>query len=189
VRKSAGQSTHLRPDDYQRLGHEAGYEQMPRLAPYHSGPYSVAWILQDPGSPHTSGSGAQKSGEIGVYNRDETARFCMRALTEAGFNIAECLPLNALPGYGLKPTVAELKRGALFNEGILRLAGVRVVILAGGPAQRVPPMGDWTIIRAPHPSAQNRNLRPEAGPAFLRAFKDAAALAGCISIKETDNER
>lgn len=157
-------------EQYFELGKSWGYN-MPRIAPYHSGPFRFALILQDPGSSHLSGAGSQTTGEIGVYNPDPTACFVRETITAAGFDIAEMLPLNALPGYDLRATVAELRKGAAFNAHFLRLARIPIIVLGGRIAQRIPPVGPWRIVTAPHPSRRNRSIHKSAGPEFEAAIR------------------
>jgi len=72
--------------------------RIPRIAPYHSGPYKLGAILQDPGTIHGAGCNAQITGEIGVRNGDPTADLCGDALRLNGWDEAEYLPMNAIFG-------------------------------------------------------------------------------------------
>ncbi len=114
---------------YHNVGTIRGYH-MPRIAPYHTGPFSLAIMLQDPGGP-LAGSGAQASGEIGVCNDDSTARFSRSELDHFKVPYSDVVLLNALPGYGLRNTVKERQRGAAFNNEAIQRAGIDRLLVAG----------------------------------------------------------
>jgi len=150
---------------YLNAGKSNGYD-MPEIAPYHAGPYEVAILLQDPGGP-LAGSGAQRSGQIGVLNNDNTARYIKGELDYLGLPYEAALLLNALPGYGLRNTQAERKRGAAFNDLAIRRAGVRRLMVAGKSiAWPVAELMDLTGIKVAymhHPSLRGHNSRGPNG--------------------------
>lgn len=146
---------------YHFAGKSYGYE-MPNIAPYHTGPFMLAIMLQDPGGP-LAGSGAQRSGEIGVLNDDSTARYIRSELDFLKIPYDAVLLLNALPGYGLRNTVAERQRGAKFNgEAILR-SGVDRLLVAGKsvawPVASLMDLSEVTTVYTHHPSTRGHNSR------------------------------
>lgn len=109
---------------------------IPRIAPYHCGPYRLGAILQDPGTIHGSGSNAQKTGEIGVLNGDPTATLCRQALEANGIPLSAYLPMNAIPWYDA-PTSRParlLRDGAAHSRRLILEAGVDLVLLLGRQA-------------------------------------------------------
>ncbi|PTW44283.1 hypothetical protein [Rhodovulum kholense] len=114
---------------------------IPRIAPYHSGPYRLGAILQDPGTIHGSGCNAQKTGEIGVLNGDPTANLCRQALEANGIPLSAYLPMNAIPWYDAPASrpARLLKQGAAHNRRLILEAGVDLVLLLGRQA--------WTSAR------------------------------------------
>ena len=107
--------------------------RIPRIAPYHSGPYKLGAILQDPGTIHGAGCNAQITGEIGVRNGDPTADLCREALRVNGWDEAEYLPMNAVPWYDSprNKTNALLREGANYNRKLILKAGIGLVLLMG----------------------------------------------------------
>ena len=165
---------------YVQLGEAEGWS-MPRIARYHTGPFKVSLLLQDPGSSFTAGSGAQRSGEIGVRNNDATARYVANALEQAGFEESEFLPLNALAGYDLRPRVDPIRRTAQINGRILEQSGVRTVIFGGRTAQRSRKylhLSDTVeAIDIPHPSARGRGMATRRGLDADQIIRNAFRLA------------
>ncbi len=144
---------------YRELGADLGLD-VPDIASYHSGPFSTAVVLSDPGGKFTAGSGAQTTQEIGVENPDPTAAFLKNACLEAGLDIHEYLPLNALAGFDLRPNNKNLRLCAKLNSQIIRVSGVRVVILGGALARRSLDFLDIdrsvAVVEMPHPSRRGR---------------------------------
>lgn len=144
---------------YHSAGTAYGYD-MPELAEYHSGPFKLAIMLQDPGGP-LAGSGAQRSGEVGVLNHDSTARFVRSELDSLQLPYNVVLILNALPGYGLRNTVAERNRGAKFNNEVIRRSGVERLLVAGkSVAWPVASLMDLSRVKVSythHPSVRGHN--------------------------------
>lgn len=168
-------------DLYVSLGEAEGWF-MPRIAPYHQGPFRVVLILADPGGEFTAGSGAERSREIGFRNDDPTARFVADAAKRAGLAEAEILPLNALAGYGLKPNDRNLRISAGINSEICALTHARVAILGGKLAKNSRSylsLGpDWNVLEMPHPSARGRGRCTSQGldgsDLVRRTFAEAA---------------
>lgn len=131
--------------------------RFPRIAPYHSGPYRLAGILQDPGTVYGAGCNAVRTGEIGVLNGDPTAELCRIALETNDIPLSDYLPMNAVPWYDAPASrgAAILREGARFNRHLLLEHGVKLVLLMGKQAQRaeryldLPP--DVVIRHLPHP--------------------------------------
>lgn len=146
---------------YQCAGRSYGYD-MPKIAPYHTGPFKLAIMLQDPGGP-LAGSGAQRSGEIGVLNDDSTARYIRSELDFLKIPYDAVLLLNALPGFGLRNTKAERQRGAKFNaEAILRSGADRLLVAGKSvalPVARLMNLNEIKIAYAHHPSTRGHNSR------------------------------
>ena len=109
------------------------HRQIPRIAPYHCGPYKLGAILQDPGTIHGSGCNAQITGEIGVRNGDPTANLCREALRVNGWDEAEYLPMNAVPWFDAPRSKSDalLREGAAYNRKLILAAGVNLVLLMG----------------------------------------------------------
>ena len=165
-------------DDLRKYYYAAGTAQgwnMPRIAPYHCGPYRLAIMLQDPGSPYTAGSGAQVSREIGVRNNDPTAEFIGNALAAVGMPENEVLLLNALPGFGMKPNKGCLTAGAAFNSQIIRRAGVKSLLVCGRLAQRANLLLDLPAVNTVathHPSRRGHNHASPGGRGkWMKALK------------------
>lgn len=129
----------------------------PRIAPYHSGPYLIAAILQDPGTLHGSGCNAQLTGEIGVMNGDPTANLCRQALETHGIPLSAYLPLNAVPWYDAPRHRSDtlLREGAKYNRELITKHNVKLVLLLGKQAWRSERWlnlhDDTEIRRLPHP--------------------------------------
>lgn len=144
---------------YNDYGTSRGY-RMPRIAPYHTGPFSLAIMLQDPGGP-LAGSGAQTSGEIGVCNEDSTARFIRDELEYFKIPFSDVVLLNALPGYGLKNTAWERQRGAAFNNEAIRRAGIDSLLVAGKsvawPVANLMDLTGTKVAFTHHPSVRGHN--------------------------------
>lgn len=129
----------------------------PRIAPYHSGPYIIAAILQDPGTLHGSGCNAQQTGEIGVLNGDPTANLCWQALETHGIPLSAYLPLNAVPWYDAPRHRSDtlLREGAKHNRTLIAKHNVKLVLLLGKQAWRserwLDLPDDIETRRLPHP--------------------------------------
>ena len=132
-------------------------KRIPDIAPYHSGPYKLGAILQDPGTIHGSGCDAQRTGVIVVLNSDPTARLCKEALDVNGIALSEYLPMNAIPWYDAPASRSQalLREGAEYNRNIIQKAGVKLVLLLGKDAWRSEQFlalpSDVKIRRLPHP--------------------------------------
>ena len=130
---------------------------IPRIAPYHRGPYKLAAILQDPGTLHGSGCNAQITGEVGVLNGDPTANLCREALEAHGLPLSSYLPLNAVPWYDAPRHRNDtlLREGAHFNRALILESGVKLVLLLGKQACRserwLDLPNDVETRRLPHP--------------------------------------
>lgn len=111
---------------------------LPRIAPYHCGPYTMAAILQDPGTLYGSGCNAQLTGEVGVLNGDPTANLCREALETHGIPFSAYLPLNAVPWYDAPRhrSAALLREGAQHNRRLIIEHDVKLVLLLGKQAWR-----------------------------------------------------
>ncbi|WP_420862487.1 hypothetical protein [Algirhabdus cladophorae] len=146
-------------DWYYNDGTSRGYH-MPRIAPYHTGPFRLAIMLQDPGGP-LAGSGAQGSGEIGVRNADGTARYIRNELDHFNFRYSDVVLLNALPGYGLRNTVLERQRGAIFNNEAIQRAGIDCLLVAGKsiawPVAHLMNLNSIKTAYTHHPSIRGHN--------------------------------
>ena len=129
----------------------------PLVAHYHSGPYLIAAILQDPGTLHGSKSGAYTTREVGVHNPDPTANLVKQALEANSIPLSAYLPLNAVPWYDAPKhrSSALLREGAAYNRELILGHAVKLVLLLGKDAQRsaeflnLPP--DIEIRKLPHP--------------------------------------
>lgn len=150
--------------------------RFPRIAPYHSGPYSVAAILQDPGSIHGNGCGAVATGEVGVLNDDPTARLCRKALDRNGIPLSAYLPLNAVPWYDSPGSIGRelLEEGAAHNRQLIIGHGVGLVLLCGAIARRSERFlrlpTSITVRHLPHPGNLGLlNFRDESGVRIGRA--------------------
>lgn len=133
------------------------YRTIPTIAKYHSGPFKIGAILQDPGTIFGSGCNAQKTGEIGVHNGDPTANLCKEALERNGIDVSCYLPMNAIPWYDAprNRSNALLKEGALYNRKLILGSGVKFILLLGKDAWRSEPFlelpSEINIRRLPHP--------------------------------------
>ena len=113
---------------------------LPTIASYHSGPYSLAAVLRDPGRVGR-GCGAVTTREIGVLNyqrhpTDQTARNCHAALLHAGLPLSAYLPMNAVPWFDGKADAASLREGAAMNAEAIIEHRIKRVLLMGKEAQR-----------------------------------------------------
>lgn len=154
-------------------GTALGWE-MRRIAAYLTGPFRLAMLLQDPGSPHTAGSGAQATREVGVRNNDPTARFIGNALAAVGIPEHEALLLNALPGFGMKPNKASLRAGAALNSEVMRMAGITSLLVCGRQAQRAIPFLEvpgLTFRATHHPSIRGHNATPNGRERWMHALR------------------
>ncbi|MDG4647922.1 hypothetical protein P6F26_05655 [Roseibacterium sp. SDUM158017] len=161
---------------YAELGERRGWD-MPALAPYHCGPYRVALLLQDPGSPYTAGSGAQVTRMIGVRNPDPTARFLRAALDAIGAGHHQLLVLNSLPAFGMRINQENLRDGAELNSTLLRLSGVTRLVFADAIARKAQKFmtlnPDSMIWHVPHPSRRGLNSIPNGRDVFREAIREA----------------
>lgn len=131
--------------------------QYPDIAEYHSGPYLVAAILQDPGTIHGNQSGATRTRKLGVLNPDPTAALCRLALETNAIPLSAYLPLNAIPWFDAPAhrSMAMLREGAAHNCGLILRHKVKLVLLLGGLAHRSAPFlnlpSDTMVRFLPHP--------------------------------------
>ena len=131
--------------------------QYPSIARYHSGPFLIAAILQDPGTIHGNQSGATRTRELGVLNPDPTAALCRLALETNGIPLSAYLPLNAIPWFDAPAHRSNdmLREGAAHNRNLILRHEVELVLLLGGLAHRSAQFlnlpADITVRHLPHP--------------------------------------
>lgn len=105
--------------------------RMPNIGQAHSGPFLLAVILQDPAGEHTAGSGVLVTNEVSFTNDDPTAAVLRRSASASGLPIANILPLNALPAYHMRPTIANKRLGAAANEALVDQLGITHILCCG----------------------------------------------------------
>jgi hypothetical protein len=146
----------------------------------------VLFLLEAPGPMTNSENARPGSGFISVDNDDQTAANCWIARKNAGLDVG-ALHWNIVPWYlgaaSIKPTTAELARGAMELRRLLPLlTKLRVVIFAGKIAQQgwhtnvEPFVGTpYATIDTWHPSPLSMN-QPGHRDEFQRAIDRAARL-------------
>jgi len=141
-------------------------------------------LLEAPGRRATEEKG---SGFISADNDDPTAENAWRLYQEAGIDRrADLVVWNVIPWYiGTDQAVRSRARTDIEEAredlvALLRLLpNLRVVLLLGRAAQTAwDRLGiEMQVTRAPHPSPQNLNTRPEMRAEILKALVAAKAVA------------
>lgn len=152
------------------LGPEAW---VPYFDPTEAGVNARILILLE--SPGPRASGPRGSQFVSADNNDQTAENMWDLLREAGVQRdRDMVTWNVVPWYvGRAPSPDEVKAARPWIVDLISLLPeLRVVLLLGKTAKK-----SWDgldldvpVIRAPHPSPQNLNTRPEARPQVLEAL-------------------
>ena len=162
-----------------------GDESIPWFDPTDAGVDAPILVLLE--APGRRATAKQGSGFISADNDDPTAANAWRLYREAGIDRrTDVVVWNVIPWYiGTDRRIRGWKRIDLDEAGdALRdllglLPNIRVVVLQGKAAQAAwDRIGiDMPVIRAPHPSPQNLNTRPQMREIILDALISAKAMA------------
>jgi hypothetical protein len=130
---------------------------------------TILFLLEKPG-PMTvlRGKGLrQGSGFVSRDNDDPTAEASFRFYKEAGVDRRKSIVWNVVPGWNgtIKVTPSELRRGMEnLRSLVVLLPALRTIVLVGRRAAKgdslVRQLGDYTLFRSAHPSAQVRAANP-----------------------------
>jgi len=153
---------------------------VPYFDPTEAGVHARILILLE--SPGPRASGPRGSQFVSADNNDQTAENMWNLLRDASVKRdRDMVSWNVVPWYvGRQPSLSEVNAARpSILELISLLPELRVVVLLGKTAHR-----SWDglevdvpVIRAPHPSPQNLNTRPEARPRLLEALIQARQLS------------
>ena len=153
--------------------------EMPRIGTGHAeckgGIFS---LLQDPGSEHTAGSGAEMSRVVDICNDDPTARYCRDLFERLGILKAIVTPWNAYGAYGEKPGVKALKANLPLCQRLVDAAEPVAIVAQGREAQKLVDQlrFDGPIFCVPHPSRRGRASYKGAAKDIEAAFEAAYRL-------------
>jgi len=157
---------------------EAHGWRMPNIGQAHSGPFLLAVMLQDPAGNYTAGSGVLVTNEVSFTNDDPTAAVLRRSAEAAGLPLANILPLNTLPAYNMRPTIANKRLGAAANEALVDQLGITHILCCGTHAldayNRFWRKEGRTMINTAHPSRRGLLSLPNREADFQAAFCRAA---------------
>ena len=154
----------------------------PRIGKGHAAhPGGIFSLLQDPGSPHTAGSGAQVSRVVNIDNDDPTAKYCRELYARLGIPKELVIPWNAYGAYGEKPGMKAIRENLPLCQKLVDAAEPVAVVAQGREAQKI---ADWLrfdgpIFRVPHPSRRGRASYKGAAKDIEAAFEAAFWLVKC----------
>ncbi|MCY4421274.1 MAG: hypothetical protein OXC42_08555 [Gammaproteobacteria bacterium] len=158
---------------------------MPRIGTGHAqcrgGIFS---LLQDPGSEHTAGSGAEISRVVDICNDDPTARYCRDLFERIGIPKSVVTPWNAYGAYGEKPGMKAISENLPLCQRLVDAAGPAAIIAQGREAQKMADRlrFDGPVFRVPHPSRRGRASYKGAAKDIETAFEEALRI--CTSCTE-----
>lgn len=108
-----------------------GRDDIPEVSPVRKGPYNVMLLGQNP-----SGSGAERTRQIGFTNDDPSGRFVRRIAASVSRGLSTILPWNICPGFGMtRCSISERREGHRILVALLAATGVSKVLAAGKPAK------------------------------------------------------
>lgn len=115
-------------------------------------------LLQDPGSPHTAGSGAQKSLVVDIDNEDPTARYCRELYARLGIAKGLITPWNAFGAYGEKPGMQAIRGNLPLCQALVEAARPVAIVAQGHWAHKIADSlcFEGPVFRVPHPSRLGR---------------------------------
>lgn len=131
----------------------------PRIGKGHaSQPGGIFSLLQDPGSPHTAGSGAQKSLVVDIDNDDPTARYCRELYARLGIAKGLITPWNAFGAYGEKPGMRAIRENLPLCRALVEAARPVAIVAQGRWAHKTAAFLCFggPVFRVPHPSRLGR---------------------------------
>ena len=133
--------------------------RMPRIGAGHAMcPGGIFSLLQDPGSPHTAGSGAQRSLVVDIDNDDPTARYCRELYARLGIAKGLITPWNAFGAYGEKPGMQAIRDNLPLCRALVEVARPAALIAQGRWAHKTADLLGFKgpVLRVPHPSRLGR---------------------------------